>query len=71
MVKVVPSLEGKEANTMVHKPHISAGMHQAIIITEQGAMEAGASGTKERLHDPTTPHPSFSIMAMDRGDVLE
>ncbi|KAK8621721.1 hypothetical protein V6N13_081154 [Hibiscus sabdariffa] len=44
MVKVVLSLEGKEATTMVHKPCVSAGVYEAIIITEQGAMASGTSG---------------------------
>ncbi|KAK8604244.1 hypothetical protein V6N13_099193 [Hibiscus sabdariffa] len=34
MVKFVSSLGGKEANTMVHKPRITSGSHEAIIIQE-------------------------------------
>ncbi|KAL4384528.1 hypothetical protein GQ457_15G012170 [Hibiscus cannabinus] len=47
-IQVIPSLGGKEANSLIHKPRIGTGSHDAIVITEHGIVESGASGSKGR-----------------------
>ncbi|KAK8548251.1 hypothetical protein V6N12_061169 [Hibiscus sabdariffa] len=47
-VQVIPSLGGKAANSLIHKPRIGTGSHDAIVITEHGIVENGASGSKGR-----------------------
>ncbi|KAL4332945.1 hypothetical protein GQ457_07G015390 [Hibiscus cannabinus] len=47
-VQFIPSLGGKEASSLIHKPRIGTGSHDAIIITKHGIIENGASGSKGR-----------------------
>ncbi|KAK8612900.1 hypothetical protein V6N13_093004 [Hibiscus sabdariffa] len=48
LVKVVLSLGGNTASSVMYKPRISTGKHEAIVITEQGIQSVGTTNARER-----------------------
>ncbi|KAK8481641.1 hypothetical protein V6N11_048046 [Hibiscus sabdariffa] len=48
LVKVVLSLGGNTASSVIYKPRISTGKHEAIVITEQGIQSVGTTNARER-----------------------